>query len=228
MIKNKKSDKANLENKRSTFFLIGLVLALAVVLMAFEWKTSQTNVIDCYGSSDFTPEDYVHVPRTRPDKPELPKPVIEVPDFKIVDNETEVDDFDPFSSEYEEELLIDYNSLTLTPVNKGVDKDEDILIFVEEMPEFPGGQKALLNYLSKKVNYPVIAQENGIHGKVYVSFVVDESGNILDVTVLRGVDVSLDNEALRVVRGMPKWKPGKQGGKAVKVRYNVPISFQLQ
>jgi protein TonB len=86
----------------------------------------------------------------------------------------------------------------------------------------------LRQYLANAVKYPVIAQENGIKGKVYVSFVVDETGNIASVDLLRGVDVSLDNEALRVVRSLPKWKPGKQGGKPVKVLFSVPIQFELQ
>jgi protein TonB len=112
--------------------------------------------------------------------------------------------------------------------NNKYDKEEEILLIAEEMPMFPGGNCALLSYLSGNVKYPLIAQENGIQGKVFIQFVVDEQGSISEVQVLRGVDVALDNEALRVVRQMPKWKPGRQGGKAVKVRYTVPISFKLK
>jgi protein TonB len=85
----------------------------------------------------------------------------------------------------------------------------------------------LQQYLANSINYPLIAQENGIQGKVFISFVINENGDISDVTLVRGVDAALDKEALRVIRSLPKWKPGKQGGKAVKVRYNVPINFEL-
>ena len=96
------------------------------------------------------------------------------------------------------------------------------------MPEFPGGQKALLAFLGNNVRYPVIAQENGVQGKVYVAFIIDEKGRVTNPTILRGEDESLNREALRVVASMPNWKPGRQHDKPVKVRYNVPISFQLQ
>lgn len=96
------------------------------------------------------------------------------------------------------------------------------------MPEFPGGNAALVSFLSKNVKYPLIAQENGIKGKVFVTFVVDENGDIYNVTLARGVDASLDREAIRVVKSMPRWKPGRQGNTAVKVRYTVPINFILQ
>ena len=96
------------------------------------------------------------------------------------------------------------------------------------MPEFPGGDAALLSYLAKNIDYPVIAQENGIEGKVYVSFVVDKEGRVFNVALVRGVDSSLDREAIRVVKSMPRWKPGRQGNTEVKVRFTVPIKFTLQ
>jgi protein TonB len=99
---------------------------------------------------------------------------------------------------------------------------------VEEMPEFPGGQSALMKYLSENIRYPVIAQENGIEGRVICSFVVERDGSITDVQVVRGVDPSLDREAVRVIQSMPKWKPGKQRGKPVRVRFTLPIVFRLQ
>jgi protein TonB len=96
------------------------------------------------------------------------------------------------------------------------------------MPEFPGGQSALMKYLSENIRYPVIAQENGIEGRVICSFVVERDGSITDVQVVRGVDPSLDREAVRVIQSMPKWKPGKQRGKPVRVRFTLPIVFRLQ
>ena len=99
---------------------------------------------------------------------------------------------------------------------------------VEQMPSFPGGPSALMKYLSENVKYPVVAQENGVQGRVVVSFVVEKDGHITDVRVVRSVDPSLDKEAARVVKSMPSWIPGKQNGSAVRVKYNVPVSFKLQ
>ena len=99
---------------------------------------------------------------------------------------------------------------------------------VEEMPSFPGGQGALMAFLSSNIKYPVVAQENGVQGRVIVGFVVEKDGSISDVKVMRSVDPSLDREAQRVVKAMPKWKPGKQNGSAVRVKYTVPVVFRLQ
>ena len=99
---------------------------------------------------------------------------------------------------------------------------------VEEMPHFPGGAAALQAFLSSNTKYPVVAQENGVQGRVIVSFVVERDGSITDVRVVRSVDPSLDREASRVVRSMPRWSPGKQNGSAVRVKYNVPVVFRLQ
>ena len=99
---------------------------------------------------------------------------------------------------------------------------------VEEMPSFPGGQGALMSFLNSNIKYPVVAQENGVQGRVIVGFVVERDGSITDVKVMRSVDPSLDREAQRVVKAMPRWKPGKQNGSAVRVKYNVPVVFRLQ
>ncbi len=109
-------------------------------------------------------------------------------------------------------------------------KEEDNKVFdvVEQQPAFPGGQGALLSWLSQNIHYPAVAEENGIQGRVVVSFVVEKDGSISNVQVVRGVDPSLDKEAARVVKSMPKWTPGKQNGQAVRVKYNVPVTFKLQ
>lgn len=107
-------------------------------------------------------------------------------------------------------------------------KEEEVFVVVEEMPEFPGGTLALRQYLASAVKYPVVAQENGIQGKVYVNFVVEKDGSVTKAKIARGVDPSLDAEALRVVSTLPRWKPGKQRGAPVRVSYTVPISFKLE
>jgi protein TonB len=99
---------------------------------------------------------------------------------------------------------------------------------VEQMPSYPGGTSALMSYLNSNIKYPVVAQENGVQGRVIVGFVVERDGSITDVNILKSVDPSLDREAARVVRSMPRWTPGKQNGQAVRVKYNVPVTFRLQ
>lgn len=106
--------------------------------------------------------------------------------------------------------------------------ENKVFDIVEQMPSFPGGPSALMKYLSENVRYPVVAQENGVQGRVVVSFVVEKDGHITDVKVVRSVDPTLDKEAARVVKSMPSWIPGKQNGSAVRVKYNVPVSFKLQ
>lgn len=109
-------------------------------------------------------------------------------------------------------------------------KEEESKVFdvVEEQPSFPGGQGALMQWLSDNIKYPVIAAENGIQGRVIVQFVVSKTGSISNVNVVRGVDPSLDKEAVRVVKAMPNWTPGKQNGTTVNVRYTLPVTFKLQ
>ena len=111
---------------------------------------------------------------------------------------------------------------------KHVVEETKIFTVVEQMPKFPGGDGALMGYLRDNIHYPTVAAENGVQGRVVVGFVVERDGSITDVNILRGVDPSLDREAMRVVKSMPKWTPGKQNGSAVRVKYQVPVSFRLQ
>lgn len=225
-MKTKKTKKADLENKKTTFFLIGLVIALSLVLVSFEWKTSKNKEAFDFGPLDPGETDWVFIPPTNMQKAKPPKPIIKIPDFIVVDNDILVEDPDLIFDEPDDPIDFNITDLVFNP-SENKHEQEEILDFADVMPEFPGGTKALIHYLSNNVNYPLIAQENGIKGKVFVSFIVDEQGNIFDVKIVRGVDSSLDNEALRVVKNMPKWMPGMQNGKPVKVRYNVPINFQL-
>ncbi|WP_319479321.1 energy transducer TonB [uncultured Draconibacterium sp.] len=228
-MKSKKTKKADLESKKTTLFLIGLVLALGFTLFAFEWKQPARKTMIVQGSRDYNPPEDLVIPSTPPEKIELEKPIIKVPVFKVIeDGEKPFEELIWEGEEPEEPVEIDLGDI----MNYGEDTGEEdlsaILDFAETMPEFPGGNAALLSFLSNNVKYPTIAQENGIKGKVFVTFVVDENGDIYNVALARGVDASLDREAIRVVKSMPRWKPGKQGNKAVKVRYTVPINFILQ
>ena len=107
-------------------------------------------------------------------------------------------------------------------------EETKVFTVVEQMPMFPGGDAALMSYLANNIHYPTVAAENGVQGRVVVGFVVERDGSITDVSVLRGVDPSLDREAMRVVKSMPRWTPGKQNGSAVRVKYQVPVAFRLQ
>jgi len=227
-MKNKKSKKADLENKKGVFFLLGLVISLGMVLLAFQWKTPLNKAI-VYENTDYVSDDYLFIPPTKnEERKPLLKPVV-VPIIELVSNNTNTtEDPDLFETEPDQGLLLNYTDIAYSSEKKEIEKEEEIFISVEEMPEFPGGDISLQRYIANAIKYPVVAQEIGIQGKVFVSFVIDEFGNITDVNIARGIDPSLDNEALRVIRLLPKWKPGKQGGKAVKVRYYVPINFELR
>ncbi|MGE5426686.1 MAG: energy transducer TonB [Methylococcaceae bacterium] len=227
----KKSPKADLENKKSLFVQIGLVIALAICLYGFE-SSKRVVQVNSLGSMEGQAVEEEIIPVTRQDQPPPPPPP---PPPKVVDMLVIVDDNTDIKEELEiEDSEVDdktaINAVMQVSNEKVEEKEEDAPVFfiVEEMPEFPGGDAALRAFIAQSVKYPPIAAENGIQGKVYVSFVVGKDGGITQAKILRGVDPALDKEALRVVNSLPAWKPGKQGGKPVRVSYTVPISFVLQ
>ncbi len=226
----KKSVKADLENKKNLFFMIGLVVALGVTLVAFEWTTKPSKAGDLGTiQTQEVEEEIIPITREQQIKPPPPPPppkVVEV--LNIVDDDVEIEDeLEIEDTEADDETVID-----VAPVVVAEEEEEEetaeVFFIVEDMPEFPGGDLALRKFIANAVKYPVIAQENGIQGKVYVTFVVGKDGSVSNAQVARGVDPSLDKEALRVVNSLPKWKPGKQRGKPVNVSYTVPINFVLQ
>lgn len=229
-METKKSPKADLENKKSIFMQIGLVAALALVLIAFEWNSSDGKSSDQYALNEESVEEEIMPITTQEVKPVLPPPpppqVMDV--LNIVEDNANVDDELVLAdTESDQNTQVEY----VAPVE--VEKEEEVeeatvFFIVEEMPQFPGGPAELNKYIAQSVKYPVIAQENGIQGRVYISFVVNSKGKIENVKVARGVDSSLDKEAVRVVESMPDWKPGKQGNKAVKVSFTIPVNFVLQ
>ncbi len=224
----KKSPKADLENKKSVFMQIGLVVVLAVVLIAFEWTTTDMELSQFEMVEDLEAEEEI-MPITRQEevKPPPPPPPPKVADvLNIVEDDVELDEeLDIEDTEMDDDTEVDFSDLAMDEEEAD---DAPVFFIVEEMPEFPGGEEALRKFIATSVKYPVIAQENGIQGRVYVSFVVNTKGKVIDVKIARGVDPNLDKEAIRVVNSMPAWKPGKQRGKSVKVSYTVPINFVLQ
>ncbi|MDE7375041.1 MAG: energy transducer TonB [Odoribacter sp.] len=224
----KKSPKADLEKKKGIFFEAGLALALAVLLLAFEWKSS-TEEVSLFDTVAEPPVEDEIIPITQqmlkpppppPAAPKLSDLLNIVEDESNIDDELEIEDADDDSDNREPQNLDDFGDYGDADTG-----DEDIFMVVEDMPQFPGGN--VTKWISKNVKYPQLAQENGIQGKVFIKFVIEKDGSITDVQVSRGVDASLDKEAIRVIKAMPKWKPGKQRGKAVRVSYTLPINFQL-
>lgn len=227
----KKTPKADLENKKSTWLLVGYVIVLAFMFIAFEWTERDVKIDTSQAVTDLVFEEEIEIPITEQPK-QLPPPPQEVPSIAetltIVDDDTEVEETEIASTE-ETGQAMEIKYVAPTVEEEEDPEEQTIFEVVEQMPEFPnGGMAGLMQFLSKNIKYPTIAQENGIQGRVTVQFVVNKDGSIVDAKVLRGVDPYLDKEALRVVNSMPKWKPGMQRGKPVRVKYTVPVMFRLQ
>lgn len=225
----KKSPKADLEGKKSTWLLVGYVVVLAFMFVAFEWTQRDVKIDTSQAVADVVFEEEI-IPITEtpeqaaPPPPEAPK-VAEL--LEIVDDKADIEETTTIINEDNQARV----EVKYVPVQVVEEEPEEQTIFevVEQMPEFPnGGMAGLMQYLSKNIKYPTIAQENGTQGRVTVQFVVNKDGSIVDAKVLRGVDPYLDKEAVRVIMGMPKWKPGMQRGKPVRVKYTVPVMFRLQ
>ncbi len=222
----KKAPKVDLERKKGIFFEIGLVLALGILLYAFEWKTETKKTQDMQGPEvEQVEEEIIPVTTQNTPPPPPPPPAPKLTDLiNIVDNDTEIDD------ELEITDAEDETENTVVDVTQFEDFGEEdtgeaqIFQVVETMPSFNGNMN---KWLKDNLKYPILAQENGISGRVFVAFVVERDGSITDVKVARSVDPSLDKEAVRVVKSMPKWNPGKQRNKPVRVAFTVPINFTL-
>lgn len=222
----KKSPKADLESKRAFFVQIGLIVSLAAMLVAFEWKTYDVEQIDVAARQVETVEEEM-VEITQQNKPPPPPaPPAQTTLIHIVTDDVQVDD----------DLIIDAEATELTVIEAYtppavVEEEEvaeaEIFTVVEESPSFPGGDAARIKFLQENIVYPQMARESGIQGTVYVTFVVERNGNVTDVRVLRGIGGGCDEEAVRVIKAMPKWNPGKQRGKPVRVQFNMPIKFTL-
>ena len=225
----KKSKKVDLEKRKGMFIEIGLVVTLAIVLVAFEWTKGEGKGDDSDVVQEIQFEDEMmqitrrEEPKPEP-KPEQPK-VAEVLD--IVDDDVEIEDDFDFDMEATDDTEYDFTSM--------MDDDEEfdeeeVFYIVEDMPTFNGGDPAteFRKYIAQNLRYPEIAAENGISGRVIVQFAVNKVGKVVDAVVVRSVDPALDKEAIRVVMTSPKWAPGKQRGKAVKVLFTFPINFVLQ
>ncbi|MGY8932053.1 MAG: energy transducer TonB [Flavobacteriales bacterium] len=213
---SKKNPKISLENKKAMFFQIGLAITLIVVLIAFEWKSYDKSNYNLGNLNlDDMEEEIIPITRQEVKPPPPPPPPPEI--IEIVEDEVEI----------EKELEIEETETDEDEIVEIEEDDEEFFMVVENMPEFPGGDLGLMKFIQKNVKYPAIAKEYNITGKVYVSFIVDKQGKVTNVKIVRGVDKNLDAEALRVVSLLPKYKPGKQRGKSVRVMFTIPINFTL-
>ena len=226
----KKTEKANLENKKLLFTEIGLIVSLLIVFIAFEWTQEEVKVSNLEDTTQvITEEEIIPITQeTPPPPPSAPKIPILSDQIDIVDDEIELDD-DMFMN-LEDDASLGVEIMDYVEVEEEVVEEEAIPFqLVEEKPSFQGGDA---NQFSKWVNsrlvYPEIAKENGVQGRVTLQFTVEKDGSVTKVKVLRGVDPSLDKEAVRVVSMSPKWKPGKQRDRAVPVTYTFPVIFQLR
>ncbi len=223
----KKNPKISLEKWKSIFFQVGLIVSIVTILAAFNISTEKGNV-DEFAKNEGSGFEEPVIPITRQKEPEQlkpppPKTIIE--ELNIVKNDTKLKkELEIGSNEVDENTKIQFKKIE-EPIEK---PEPHIFTIVEDMPKFPGGDVGLIKYIAKHTKYPNIAREGGIEGKVYIRFCVTNTGLVKKVSVARGVDPLLNNEAIRVVKSLPKWKPGEQSGKKVNVWFTVPINFRLQ
>ncbi len=234
----KKTMRADLEGQRLTALLIGFVVSLAATYTALEWTTHEFK--DLVKVAHFNPENNDNVelvPLTENvfanNKP-LPAETPQVADIlDIVDNALDVETSIKTSEDLNDVInapSAQHGPVSMAPPAPTMDQGETDEVFelVENEPMFPGGDAALMKWLAKNLRYPAAAADAGIMGRVLVSFVVNRDGAIVEPKVVRSVHPALDKEAIRVVGAMPRWKPGKQGMKNVRVKFTLPITFRLQ
>ncbi|WP_066631986.1 energy transducer TonB [Labilibacter marinus] len=233
----KKNNIADLEHKRSLFFEVGFVLSLGLVLFMMELNFVAKDSSSIVEGGEVIPEQEM-VPITRQEQqiqPPPPKLVVASDIINIVDDDVIIEEeLEVFDSETDENQMVEFVDLMIPEQEE--DEEEPIFVIVEQMPIFrpdicntsKEGNRELMKYIAVAIRYPVIAAENGVEGKVYVTFVVSPIGAVTDVRIARGVNAALDKEAIRVIENLPNFAPGKQRGKAVRVQYSVPINFMLQ
>jgi protein TonB len=228
----KKTPKADLENRKFLYREIGLIIALAFVFAAFEYKTYD-NKVEALESDNSVVLEEEMIPITKQElpPPEMPKIPVITDQFEVVDNNIKITTNVDFSTEDRKDLAVNIKDYTKGSGNREevVEEEEIPFTIVEEKPKFMNGdENTFTKWVFERLIYPELAKENGVQGRVSVSFLVNTDGTVSDVKVLRGVDASLDKEAIRVISSSPKWQPGRQRGKPVKVRYVFPVIFQLR
>ena len=225
----KKNPKADLENRRGLYLEIGLVVILVAALVAFNVKTYDKEEKVQFERQVSEEQEEIVIQTQQDELPPPPPP--ETPEvtteFEVVEDDAEI----KTELVVNAEVTDDTKNIEITPVKiEQEEEEEDVQIFtvVENDPEFPGGMEALYKFLRDNIKYPQLARDNNITGRVYVTFVVERDGSIANPRILKDIGGGCGQEAIRVVKSMPKWTPGKQRGKAVRVQFNLPVSFNLQ
>ena len=229
-METKKSPKADLEKKKGLYLEIGLVVSLAIVLLAFNIKSYDQEEVEQVQTAVVDIED-IDVQITDPNEPPPPppEPEVQAPEFNVVADNVEIkDEFIPINAGDNEDSKMDDYVPPAEDEPEQAKEEEAPFVSVEKMPEFPGGEEALYKYLSKNLKYPDIAKEQNLQGKVFVQFIVEKDGSISNPKAVRDIGGGCGEEAVRVVRGMPKWTPGKQRTQTVRVQYTLPVVFQLE
>jgi protein TonB len=226
-MEEKKSPKANLENKKLMFMQIGMIISLLIAWLAFEHKSYDKRQIDesLLNREVVLDEEMVEITKQEEQKPQPVEQPQQTTQLEIVEDDVETEDLNINAEVEQNEIIEEYVAPEV--VEEEV-VEQEIFQIVEEMPAFPGGEGKLMEYVAKNIKYPQIARETGIQGRVFVGFVVEPDGSISNVKLLRGIGGGCDEEAMRVIKSLPKWKPGKQRGKAVRVSYQIPVFFKLQ
>ena len=223
-----KTPQADLESKRGLFFEVGLVISLLIIFLVFQIKRpSRTIGPDIsYADLNIIQEEMIQTRQTPP--PPTPKPPMQqITLLTVVENTEEVETVIQIQAEVDQQTEIpEYLPVERLPEEETIEEPE-IFLIVEEQPEFPGGDAARMAYFAENIHYPQEAKELNIQGTVYVGFVVEPDGSVSQVKVLRGIGGGCDEEALRVVKNMPLWKPGKQRNIPVRVRFTLPVRFTL-
>lgn len=227
----KKSPKANLENKKVLFYEIGLIISLAIILGAFEYGTKEKQVAVLEDDTQVVEvEDMIPITQeTPPPPPSAPKVPVLSEEIEIVDDDIELDDDMFLNLEDDSNMGVEIMDYVEAAEEEVIEEEAIPFQLVEVKPSFQGGDaNQFSKWVNSKLEYPEIAKENGVQGRVTLQFTVETNGSVSNVKVLRGVDSSLDKEAVRVVSSSPKWTPGKQRDRAVKVTYTFPVIFQLR
>lgn len=220
----KKNPKYDLARQSGMLLNLGLSLSLLLVIVAFEWRSYDDAGILDLGQVEDDFEDIMEIPPTEQPPPPPPKiqlpEIVEVPDEEEIEEEIEVE----LDVEVTEETVVEDIIFEEAPEEEEVD---EVFTIVEDQPQFPGGMPAFYKFVGDNMKYPAQARRMGIEGRVFVQFVVDKDGSVTEVTAVKGIGAGCDEEAERVLRSSPKFKPGKQRGRAVKVRMVLPIIFKL-
>lgn len=229
-MKPKKTDKADLEKRRGLYLEIGLVFALVAALVAFNVKSYDNEKIEVVQrtAEDETEEMIIQTQQDELPPPPPPEPEVVTTELNVIENDAEttnemnMDVFDKIEKQ---------ENIEIAPVKVEEEEEEvedEIFQVVEQDPEYPGGLDALYKFIQQNLKYPQLAKENNITGRVFVTFVVEKDGSVSNVKAARDIGGGCGAEAVRVIKSMPKWTPGKQRGKAVRAAYTLPVNFVLQ